>query len=467
MAIAGCPTDDRPLPEERVPALKSSQALPVFVGQSTSQQVAGVTSRRNAERVVASAVARAQGYVLAVLDVDQFRLFKNLNGTAAADALLRALCRRLNAAILAMSGNVVRLGADEFALVVPIAGMKRDVFDWTRGILEEASVPFTHRGAELGFSATLGFALLPDQGRTFEAALHCARLAVVKGKQAGGGVCVPCSAVLVEQARARDELARDLRNAITGGQIVPFYQPVMALGTGELVGLEVLARWHHPAHGILLPDMFIPHAEEQGLCRDITRVLFQQTRRHARAWPRHWRFAFNTTPGDLVDVISLIEKPENPTEERIDPSRIELEVTESAVMRDLIARPDLLDSLHPHGVKLVLDDFGTGYANFQQLRQIPFARLKIDKSFIVDMLDDPRAAACVHAIIQLAHHLGMTATAEGVEFAALAERLVAMECDYAQGYHYARPLAASELPRFIDQFASRRGSPSGGLDHAA
>ena len=462
MTIGAVPAT-RSLRSVRAPAAKSRYMPSAVADINATVPALGLTGRRNFERSVSCAMAQRDHQVLAILDVDQFRLFKTLNGMAAADALLRTLSRRLGAAASAVGGNVLRLGADEFAVVVPAARLNASAGKWTRTLLATATSPFAHRGAVLPLSATVGFALLPDHASTMEDALHCARLAVIQGKQAGGGVVTPCTSILREAARGRDELARDLRAAIAGGQIVPFYQPVVALGSSHISGLEVLARWIHPIHGLLLPAVFIPLAEEQGLCQNITRALLVQVQPDARTWPRHWRFAFNTIPRDVIEVLALIEGPESSGPDMIDPHRIELEVTESAVMRDLVASRDLLAAFQPQGVKLVLDDFGTGYANFQQLRQIPFARLKIDRSFIVDMLDDPRAAACVHAIIQLAHHLGMTATAEGVEFEALAERLTAMGCDHAQGYHYAHPMPAREVawllgePRMVNR----------GLDHAA
>jgi diguanylate cyclase (GGDEF)-like protein len=462
MAIGGVPAT-RLAGAVRAPAGKARYTPSAIAVMNTIAPAFGLTSRRNFERSVAYAMTQRDEQLLAVLDVDQFRLFKTLNGIAVADALLRTLSRRLGAAAAAVGGNLLRLGADEFAVVVPTGRLNANAGKWTRELLAAAIAPFAHRGAVLPFSATIGFALLPDHANTLADALHCARLAVAEGKQAGGGAVTPCTPVLREAARGRDELARDLRAAIAGGQIVPFYQPVVALDSGQISGLEVLARWIHPIHGVLQPGAFIPLAEEQGLCQDITRALLGQVQREARPWPLHWRFAFNTTPRDVIEMLTLIEAPESSAQAMIDPDRIELEVTETAIMRDLAEASDLLAAFQPRGVKLVLDDFGTGYANFQQLLQIPFARLKIDKSFIVDMLDDPRAAACVHAIIQLAHHLGMTATAEGVEFAAIADRLAAMGCDYAQGYHYARPMPACEVEWLL-------GEPrlvARGFDHAA
>ncbi len=463
MAAGGLSGGTRALPTTRGSAAKTSEKFTTLTVQAGSAPPQGLTSRRNIERLVAMSMGHGHPQVLAVLDVDRFRVIKSLHGMAAADALLRILSRRLDAIALAAGGSFASLGGDEFVMVAPVGRQDGDVESWARALLGEATASFTHRGATLSFSATLGYALLPDSGENFEEALHCARLAVDKAKAAGGGFATRCSDVLVQEARGRDQSARDLGAAIERAQIVPYYQPIIALGSGQIAGMEVLARWAHPSRGILEPASFIPLAEERGLCRDITGVLLEKVQLDAQSWPRSWHFAFNTSPRDVMDVLGFIEGPGTFGHDMIDPSRIELEVTETAVMRDLVESRDQLASFAPHGVKLVLDDFGTGYANFQQLRQIAFARVKIDKSFIVDMLEDPRAGACVHAIIQLAHHLGMTATAEGVESGAVAERLTAMECDHAQGFFYARPMPAAEVGWLIDapRFARR------GFNHAA
>jgi predicted signal transduction protein with EAL and GGDEF domain len=446
-----------------VKSLKSSQTFTAVESESSPAPVTAQTSRRNFERNVAVAVAQCDAQVLAVLDVDHFRLFKTLHGMSAADALLRILSRRLDVAATALGGSFACLGGDEFVIAVPVKRLAGDPAAWSRALLDEASAPFAYRGESLSFSATLGYALLPDHGNNVDEALHCARLAVGPSKAAGGGLARRCSAIQVQQARGREERARELGAAIQSGQIVPYYQPVISLANGRIAGMEVLARWLHPRHGLLQPSAFIPLAQERGLCRDISRALLRQVQHDQRGWPRSWHFAFNTTPGDVAGVLAFIEGPDISSHDMIDPARIELEVTETAVMRDLAESHDLLAAFGPHGIKLVLDDFGTGYANFQQLRQIPFARLKIDKSFIVDMMADQRAASCVAAIIQLAHHLGMTATAEGVEQEAVADRLAEMGCDHAQGYHYARPMPAAEVAWLIDAAPFAKS----GLDHAA
>jgi diguanylate cyclase (GGDEF)-like protein len=422
-----------------------------------------VTSRRRLERLVSQALLDDRPYVLALLDVDHFRAFRNLHGALAGDVLVRMFGRRLEAVAQADDGKCLRLGADEFALLVPLPPNCAAIDAWAKPVLAASCHPVTYRERHLAFSATLGFVHLPQHALTAADAVRCAELAVARGKQMGGGMALPCIPAQLEEARGRDKLALDLPGAIAGGQIVPYYQPVVALMTGKITGMEVLARWKHPVHGTLQPSAFIGFAEEQGLCCALTHALIGQVHQDCKDWPSHWHFAFNTTPRDVLDVLSLIALRQEHGLDSIEPSRIELEVTETALMRDLIEARSLIDSFQPTGVKLALDDFGTGYSNFQQLRRIPFSRLKIDKSFITDMLDDPRGAACVQAIIDLAHHLGMTATAEGVEDGGVADRLMAMGCDHAQGYHFARPMPAAAVTSVLETPPAGRG----GMPHAA
>jgi EAL domain-containing protein (putative c-di-GMP-specific phosphodiesterase class I) len=205
----------------------------------------------------------------------------------------------------------------------------------------------------------------------------------------------------------------------------------------------------HPKHGLLEPIAFIQIAEEHGLCLALTRALLCQVVRDAQDWPTEWNFAFNITPNELLAVLDFIAASQHAGGPRIELQRIELEVTETAMMRDIELARRAVTAMQPSGVRVVLDDFGSGYANFKQLRQVPFGRLKIDKSFITDMRDDPRAEACAQAIIDLAHHLGMTATAEGVECVEVANRLGDMGCDHAQGYHFGRPMPAARIAQIV------------------
>jgi diguanylate cyclase (GGDEF)-like protein len=425
----------------------------------------GMTSVRHFERITSLALREQPTQLLIVLDVDHFRAFKNVHGPAAGDVLIRTLQRRLDDLACGIGGRLARLGVDEFALLAPSSREIADAASWVKALIEPVALPIPHQGGQLAFSLSTGLAQLPDHGTTIAEGLRCARLAVTAGKQAGGGRVTTCSPGQLAAAQCRDVLARELPGAIAAGELVPFYQPVVALPGGQIAGMEVLARWRHPQHGMLEPASFIHQAEEQGLCCALTRALLAQVRVDARDWPTHWRFAFNTTPNELAAVFGLIDSETGCRDDIVPADRIDIEITETALMRDLEKTREIMAVAAPLGLRIVLDDFGTGYCNFQQLRCMPFSRLKIDKSFITDLLDDYRAEGCARAIIDLAHHLGMTATAEGVENAELMSRLIAMGCDHAQGYHFARPVPACEVNWLTDTLLPR--ALTGGLEDAA
>jgi diguanylate cyclase (GGDEF)-like protein len=404
---------------------------------------------RNLQRIVSSTAFRDQEHILAVLDVDHFRALKNMHGQGASESLLRAFGRRLEYEVSRSGGRVVRLGLDEFAVLASSEQCGPAVEHWAVALLKTACLPFSYRGTMFPFSASAGIATLSGAGRIAAEALRCARQAVTRSKQAGGGTVTMCSERELADVVERGELARDLSAAIASGQLIPFYQPVVALPSGKVTGMEVLARWMHPKHGLLEPIAFIQIAEEHGLCLALTRALLCQVVRDAQDWPTEWNFAFNITPNELLAVLDFIAASQHAGGPRIELQRIELEVTETAMMRDIELARRAVTAMQPSGVRVVLDDFGSGYANFKQLRQVPFGRLKIDKSFITDMRDDPRAEACAQAIIDLAHHLGMTATAEGVECVEVANRLGDMGCDHAQGYHFGRPMPAARIALMV------------------
>jgi diguanylate cyclase (GGDEF)-like protein len=434
---------------EPIPRTQEVRAL--LVPGAVASQAMWQATEKNLQRIVSATAFRDQEHILAVLDVDHFRALKNMHGHGASETLLRTFGRRLEYETSRRGGRVVRLGLDEFAILAPSSQCGPPVEHWAVGMLKTACLPFSYRGIMFPFTASAGIATLRGAGRIAAEALRCARQAVTRSKQAGGGMVTMCSERDLANVIERGELARDLSAAIGSGQFIPFYQPVVALASGKVTGMEVLARWMHPKHGLLEPIAFIQIAEDHGLCLALTRALLCQVARDAQEWPAEWNFAFNITPSDLLAALEFIGVLQETADVRLGLGRIELEVTETAMMRDIELARRAVTAMQPSGVKVVLDDFGSGYANFKQLREVPFSRLKVDKSFITDMADDPRAQACAQAIIDLAHHLGMTATAEGVECAEVANRLRAMGCDHAQGYHFGRAMPAAAIALMVAQ----------------
>lgn len=393
----------------------------------------------------AECLFRTMGCTLAILRIDHYRHLLRAHGAEAAAALLSAIERRLADMVLPRTVLREDLREDEFAIFLPFASGAEVVAQQGARLLATAARPFFHDSDAIPFTASLGVAVPDRPGASLEDALHTARLALAEiGREGGIGVrfCTPENVTL---SRRLARLRAELPAAIAGRQIVPYYQPVIDLRTGGITSLEVLARWRHPVDGMTGPDVFIPMAEAEQLCCALTQSLMEQAHDDSQAWPQCWRYAFNISPFELPQLVTIVQSHSARPSECRAPRSVELEVTETALIQDSALMKRLIDKLRPAGIDVALDDFGTGYANFRHLRDVPFTKLKLDKSFVTTMTQDRRAQECARAIIDMAHSLGMTATAEGVETADVAERLVSMGCDFAQGYYFARPLPASAV----------------------
>jgi diguanylate cyclase (GGDEF)-like protein len=384
-----------------------------------------------------------------LLDIDDFRALRNAHGRHRADALLREFACRL-AGAAPLGSTVARLHGDEFGIVTSLqAGMKLDRI--CEGLMRDMVLPYYPDGRACQMSLSIGAAVLPDDGATPDDAVNAAQLALEQAKRGGGRAWRRFDTSMANAATLTNALRVQLRPALASGQFVPYYQPIVRLATGEIDGFEVLARWQHPERGLLMPDEFISIADEQNECGQLSLALLRHVIQDAKHWPAHWHFAFNATPGQLRDLIDFVHDPDLLPGDMLDPQRIVLEITENALLTDMELARAVVKHMHRGGSRVVLDDFGTGYANFRHLRELDVDGIKIDKSFVQDMLADPRSEACVRAILALGQSLEVSVTAEGVETAETASRLLDMGCHYAQGYLYSRPVSAAAVASFAGQ----------------
>ncbi|MEJ0045147.1 MAG: EAL domain-containing protein [Rhodospirillales bacterium] len=405
----------------------------------------GLPSRAAFHDAISAMLAAGLPGGLLVMDVDGLRTVPHGDSSSIGEVLLQEFAGSL-ASLAPVTSHLARLRGDEFGVLVP--GIDAATLQSEAGLLLRGlSAPFALAGRRFELPVSIGAAMLPDHGNSFEGAIRAAELALQQAKAAGGGAYMfePALASTVE---ARSELRAEFRAALAAGEVVPYYQPIVDLADGSVAGFEVLARWHHPARGVLAPDNFIPLAEEQRLCAELSLSLLRQVIEDARNWPQAWTFAFNASPTQLRELVEFVRDPTQVPANMLDPKRIELELTENALIKDMELARDVVHAMHRGGVKVVLDDFGTGYANFLHLRDIPFDRIKIDKTFIKDMLNDSRTEACVRAMLALGASLGVSVTAEGVETEAAAARLRDMGCNFAQGYLFSPPVPAAAVPQF-------------------
>ncbi len=390
--------------------------------------------------------AFATGARLAVLlvDVDRLSSINASFGEAAGDELLRTLAQSL-AGLAHSQDRASRLDGDEFALLIDNPGDLDDLPGMAARVLATLSGPNAAAGQLIEVHVSIGLAASPAHGTDPDTLMRSARLALLQAKEAGGRSWHSCGPELSLVLHTRQRFRQELGRAIGIGQVVPWYQPIMHLPSGGIAKFEVLARWHHPESGILTPDQFIPLADELGLSGRISMALLRQVAVDSQEWPPDCRFAFNVSAGQVRELIGLLNAQPGEWQRRMDFSRLDVEITEAALMHDREMARELIDTLHDHGARAGLDNFGSGVSNLSFLRDMPFDSIKIGKIFIQTMLDDPRAEACVMAMLWLGKGLALDVVADGVEAQAVADRLATMECRFAQGYLYARPMPAEDV----------------------
>jgi diguanylate cyclase (GGDEF)-like protein/PAS domain S-box-containing protein len=400
----------------------------------------------------ASVVQRA----VAVLIVD-FGRFQNVNDTVgreAADQLLCQMAGRLQA-LFHGTGTVARQSGDEFVVVVEQVEGEQQCAELARLIMQSMATPFVAAGREFYASSSIGIAIYPKDGTTTAELLKNADAAMTQAKQLGRNNFQFYTATMNERARLRLALENDLRNALERDEFVLHYQPQVDLQTGAIVGVETLIRWQHPELGLIQPDRFIALAEDTGLIVPIGTWVLRAACAQASAWQRagigNLRVAVNLSASQFAqpDFASVIASTLQ--ESGLAPTMLDLELTESLVMTDVERTISVLNDLRVLGVRLSIDDFGTGYSSLSYLKRFPIDVLKIDRSFVNHISQNPNDAAISRAIISMAHTLGIRVIAEGVETEEQCEFLSQNMCDEIQGYLFCAPLPASELESLLQE----------------
>ena len=392
-------------------------------------------------------------FALHCLDLDQFKVINDTLGHPAGDALLIEAGHRVQKA--AKGHFVARLGGDEFIVLQSVGEDRHAIDRLARDILDTMAQPLTIDGNELVPSTSIGIAISPDDATDGETLLRNADLALYRAKEAGRGTFAFFEESLNERAQHRRQLESDLRLALDQGQLELHYQPLFDLEHNRVCSFEALLRWNHPTRGQISPVDFIPIAEDTGLIVPIGAWVVRQACAKAAQWPEHIRIAVNVSPvqfhrGALHDTILRALAASG-----LAPDRLEVEITESIFLEGSDATLKVLHSLRSLGVRVALDDFGTGYSSLSYLQSFPFDKLKIDRSFIQNLLTREGASAIVRAITELAHALNIETTAEGVEETAQLMELRAHGCSSVQGFLFAEPMTAADVDRLF-----REDSPS-------
>jgi diguanylate cyclase (GGDEF)-like protein/PAS domain S-box-containing protein len=391
-------------------------------------------------------MARRRNTPVAVLflDLDRFKIINDSLGHEIGDKVLVSVARRLRRCLRA-EDTLARLGGDEFAILLPEIADRRDSFLVTEKCLSALSGSELISGHELTVNASIGVAIFPEDGADVQHLLRSADVAMYRAKARGGARVEPFTHLLEKEVSRRQQIEVELRRGLRSRQLRLLFQPYRELSTGKLGGYEALVRWNHPQRGTLLPDTFLPIAEQTGLIDAVDRWVLAEACRQAREWPASVVVSVNVSAGRLrrgdlsQDTAAIL------AETGLDPSRLMLELSERILFDEV---PDAFTSLAEvtaSGVGLALDDFGAGYTSLEQLRRLPISQVKIDRSLIDPVDHSQDDSSIVAAVIGFAHALGLSITAEGIERSSQLERLTELGCEYGQGFLLGLPTAASDF----------------------
>lgn len=407
------------------------------------------------DKILIDAGRRQRRVAVLCVGLDDFKSVNEQFTYQAGDKLLLALADRLRAHSGRL-GALARLGGDQFALVQADIDQPYEAAELAQSILDDLEAEFALDNSEqIRLRATIGITLFPEDGDSTEKLLQKAEQTMTLAKSRSRNRYQFYIASVDSEMRRRRELEKDLRDALSRNQFYLVYQPQISYRDHRVVGVEALIRWQHPEHGLVPPDLFIPLAEQNGTIIAIGEWVLDQACRQLREWHDQGftdlRMAVNLSTvqlhhTELPRVVNNLMQIY-----RLPPRSLELEVTETGLMEDISTAAQHLLSLRRSGALIAIDDFGTGYSSLSYLKSLPLDKIKIDKSFVQDLLDDDDDATIVRAIIQLGKSLGMQVIAEGVETAEQEAYIISEGCHEGQGYHYSKPLPARELAAYLKQ----------------
>ena len=405
------------------------------------------------------------------IDLDRFKIINDTLGHTVGDLLLTHVAERLSDSVRQSDSvsrhadhepmhALARLGGDEFTILLTALPQPEDAGRVARRILESLAHPFSIDGHEIFISASIGISIFPSDGSTVEALLKNADTAMYHAKEQGRNNCQYYSSGLNAAAAERLDLENELRRALEREEFVVFYQPKLNIHSRRILGAEALVRWKHPKRGLVPPGVFLNAAIDTGLIRSMDEWVLREACRQVRVWEKsglpaitisanvsNSLFHGRTLPATVADALR---------DSGLNPAQLELELTESIAMRDVEASVTMLEELRTMGVRLSIDDFGTGYSSLSYLQRFPLSRLKIDQSFVRDLLTNENNVKITRAIIAMAHSLNLSVLVEGVETEGQLARLREEGCDEVQGYLFSRPVCAEEFEKLLKGDADAR-----------
>lgn len=416
----------------------------------------GLGNRRRIKDKIDNLVAeRAEDpapFTLGLANLDGFKPINDLFGRRGGDTILAQVAHRLHACI-PDGATVVRLDNDAFGFVLPLIFEERGARRMAQLFKDVLSAPFDLGDRTVRLTASFGFSIYPFAGETFEALTSSAETALYRSKRRGRGEITVYSREIAEEFRRATELEQALRQAIIAEEVVTHFQPIVRLHDGALVGFEALARWHDAELGFVPPNVFITLAEERGFIDTLTQLLLKQAARTALQWPEELFLSFNLSSAQLVDCSTSETILATIGSVGLVPERLELEITETAMMSDPDMARTIIDELRAAGIRISLDDFGTGQSSLGRLRDFTFDKVKVDRAFVSEITRDRPSEHIVKAILAMCEGLDLTVVAEGIEESDQAEKLIELGCRLGQGYHYGRPMRAAQTFDVIAELA--------------
>jgi diguanylate cyclase (GGDEF)-like protein len=403
------------------------------------------------------AVSRASpqdGVAVLCLDLDRFKEVNDTLGHPVGDSLLKSVAQRLRSCVRE-TDTIARLGGDEFAVVQIGSNQPMDAGALAARIIDSINAPHHLDGHEVEVGASIGIAVSPTDGTDADELMRNADLALYRAKIDGRGTHRFFEKGMDERMQARRNMERDLRRALSNGEFEVYYQPLINLQRNEVTGFEALLRWNHAERGRVSPADFIPLAEETALIVPIGAWVLRQACSDAASWPEHIKVAVNLSSVQfkshalVAAVFSALDAS------GLTAGRLELEITESVLLKDSDRTLAMLHELRQRGVRISLDDFGTGYSSLSYLQSFPFDKIKIDQAFIRNINENAQSLAIVHAVSGLGVSLGMATTAEGVETKEQLDRVRAEGCTEVQGYYFSPPKPANEVALLLSSIGRK------------
>jgi diguanylate cyclase (GGDEF)-like protein len=402
-------------------------------------------------------ISREEMVAVHHLDLDQFKAVNDTFGHPVGDKLLKIVADRLRG-LVRETDTIARMGGDEFVIVQPFITDPADATALAQRIIKLMSEPYDIDGHQAVIGASIGIAVGPGDGSSADKLLRNADLALYRAKGDGRGTFRFFEPAMDLQMQTRRIMEQDLRKALPAGEFELYYQPVVNLANNEISGFEALIRWNHPERGIVSPAAFIPLAEEIGFIVPMGEWVIRQACVTAARWPEHLRIAVNISavqfrsPGLMQVIVGALAAS------GLDPTRLEIEITETVLLHNRDATLAVLHQLRALGIRIAMDDFGTGYSSLTYLQCFPFDKIKIDRSFVKDITENSGSLNIVRAVAALANGMGMTATAEGVETREQLEQITSEGCTEMQGFLFSQPIPAHEIERlFLSGHEARKG----------